>query len=54
MYTIQLDNGEVLARALTDEALDDWWTSNQNEYFGLRVEPKNLIIVCRTSIPSKD
>ena len=54
MYNIQLENGEVIARNLTDETLDAWWAASQDEYFGLRVEPENLIIVCRTSIPLRD
>jgi hypothetical protein len=51
MYTIQLENGETLINGLDDSGLDNWWAANQNQYFGLRVENGNTIIVCRTSIP---
>lgn len=54
MYTIQLENGETLDKGLDDNALDAWWVANQDQYFGLRVERGNTIIVCRTSIPLKD
>lgn len=45
LFTIKLvGTGEVLAENLTDEQVAGWWTRNETQYFGLRVEGTDVIV----------